>query len=101
MSDGHFSIGAKLQATIAARLRNCGLTDPIPAILLASTDDDPTERLALAFYDRVNLPRDKQVTLVRAQDWEFLIIQTELLNRLADKMVDIVDKQLVILEIER
>lgn len=96
--DAKFRIGEKLRMVLKQRSQRCGLSDPVPGILLGTSDDDEQERYMLGFYERDELPVDDPVTLVQTEGIDLLIPQARVLELLAGNTLEIIDGRLTVIE---
>ena len=94
---GKFQIGIRLKEVLEQRRQKCGLKNPVPGILLGTSDDDAEERYMLGFYERDELPIHDPVTLVQFGDIDLLIPQSEVLDELEGKVLEIIDGRLAII----
>ena len=89
-------VAKELCEKIRFRASASGLRDPVAAIIEGQWDNDIRMRLHLAFYERDQIPIDEPLEIVDADGMELLIIQKEILAKLANGRLELDGDRIVI-----
>ena len=91
-------ITKELFRKIQTRSAASGLLDPVAAIIEGHWEGDCQISYHLAFYEREQIPKNEPVEIVSADGIELLIVQSEVLAKLATGKLRLRDGAIVIAE---